>query len=386
MLAILTNLLFSFLLFSFATESESREVNPSLAEPQITFQDVVSRFDENDLEYVVLPLQGEAVIVVSEYGGRILGPFPSKTEPGIYWINPIFGDKDAFKEFISAKEWNVGGDRIWIAPEIQYNVPDRGAFWESYSIPPAVDPGNYQIRMTDQGNCTLSQSMVLEAYNIGKGKKELLVERTISKAANPIRFLSKKEELMREVTYIGYQQQVDLSETKADDLMTEIWDLVQLKAEGRMIIPSSPLLEYIDYFDPMPEDYHRSGINYNEFRITGKKQYKVGLKAAHILGRPSYFSQLPDGRAYLVICNFFNNPSSVYSEEPPALVGKKGQSIHIYNDDGSYGGFAELECNGQTIGGSTGRSTTSDQLVFWIYIGQEEQVKQIAQHLLGVSL
>ncbi len=386
MLGILTNLLFYVLLFSFSTRCESQEVNLSLTAPQITFQDVVSRFDENDLEYVVLSLQGEAVIVVSEYGGRILGPFPSKTEPGIYWINPIFGDKDAFKEFISAKEWNVGGDRIWIAPEIQYNVPDRSAFWESYSIPPDVDPGNYQIGMTDEGKCTLSQSMVLEAYNIATGKKELLVERTISKAANPIRFLSKKEELMREVTYIGYQQQVNLSETKADDLMTEAWDLVQLKAEGRMIIPSSPLLEYIDYFDPMPEDYHRSGINYNEFRITGKKQYKVGLKAAHILGRPSYFSQLPDGRAYLVICNFFNNPSSVYSEEPPALVGKKGQSIHIYNDDGSYGGFAELECNGQTIGGSTGRSNTSDQLVFWIYIGQEEQVKQIAQHLLGVSL
>ena len=386
MVDFLTSVLFSTLMFSFVSGCESQAANRSLAEPQITFQDVVSRFDENDLEYAVLPLQGEAVIVVSEYGGRILGPFPSKSEASIYWINPIFEDKDAFKEFISAKEWNVGGDRIWIAPEIQYNVPDRGAFWESYSIPPSVDPGNYQIRMTDGGNCTLSQSMVLEAHNIASGIKELQLERTIGKAANPIRFLSKEKELMREVTYIGYQHQVNLSETKADDLMTEIWDLVQLKAEGRMIIPSSSLLEYIDYFDPMPKDYHRTGANYNEFRITGKQQYKVGLKAAHILGRPSYFSHLPDGRAYLVICNFFNNPSSVYSEEPPGLVGEKGQSIHIYNDDGSFGGFAELECNGQTIGGSTGRSNSSDQLTFWIYIGEEGQVKQIAQHLLGASL
>jgi len=136
----------------------------------------------------------------------------------------------------------------------------------------------------------------------------------------------------------------------------------------------------------MPKDYHTKGANYNEFKVTGKRQYKIGLKAAHVLGRPAYFSHLPNGQAHLVICNFFNNPSSVYSEEPTNLVGTKGHSFHIYNDDGRFGGFAELECNGQTIGGSTGKSVSSDQLVFWIYIGEDEKVRRIAHHLLGVSL
>jgi len=68
----------------------------------VTFDDVVSRFEENNLDYVVLPLQGEAVVVVSQYGGRILGPFPSESEPSIYWINPVFADSSEFKEFLTA--------------------------------------------------------------------------------------------------------------------------------------------------------------------------------------------------------------------------------------------------------------------------------------------
>jgi hypothetical protein len=84
--------------------------------------------------------------------------------------------------------------------------------------------------------------------------------------------------------------------------------------------------------------------------------------------------------------SFFNNPSAPYAEEPSHSPGRRGHSIHIYNDDGNLGGFGELECNAQTIGGATGRSSSTDQVVLWLYVGSSNKVKEIALHLLGIEI
>ena len=84
--------------------------------------------------------------------------------------------------------------------------------------------------------------------------------------------------------------------------------------------------------------------------------------------------------------NFFNNPSAPYAEEPDHTPGCRGHSIHVYNDDGNAGGFGELECNAPTLGGETGRSSSTDELVLWLYIGAPAKVKEIGLHLLGIEL
>jgi hypothetical protein len=58
----------------------------------------------------------------------------------------------------------------------------------------------------------------------------------------------------------------------------------------------------------------------------------------------------------------------------------------VYNDDGQGGGFGEMECNGQTIGGATGRSSSTDQMVLWLYVGAAEKVNKLVPHLIGVEL
>ena len=75
-----------------------------------------------------------------------------------------------------------------------------------------------------------------------------------------------------------------------------------------------------------------------------------------------------------------------YVEEPDRSPGQQGDSIHIYNDNGGLGGFGELECHGQAIGGLTGRSTSVDQMVLWLYVGAADKVTEIAAHLLHRSL
>ena len=119
--------------------------------------------------------------------------------------------------------------------------------------------------------------------------------------------------------------------------------------------------------------------------ITGDRRFKVGIKAAHLFGRLAYLSHLDDGRACLIVRSFFNNLSTRYIEEPTLSPGRWGDSVHVYNDGGALGGFGELECFGQTIGGDTDRTTSSDPMILWLYVGPEEQIEDISLHLLGVK-
>jgi len=58
----------------------------------------------------------------------------------------------------------------------------------------------------------------------------------------------------------------------------------------------------------------------------------------------------------------------------------------VYNDSGALGGFGELECNGMTIGGETGRSTSTDVMTLWLYAGPEQKILQIIRNLLGINV
>jgi hypothetical protein len=68
-----------------------------------------------------------------------------------------------------------------------------------------------------------------------------------------------------------------------------------------------------------------------------------------------------------------------------AASGISAENGHIYNDGGALGGFGELECFGQTIGGDTYRTASSDPMILWLYVGPEEQIEDISLHLLGVK-
>lgn len=352
---------------------------------KITRHQVIARLEENDIPYGVLALQNDVSIAISQRGGRIFGPFLSPDDEGIFWINRAFAHPDSFREFLSSGSWNLGGSRIWIAPEIQYGIRDRSDFWGSVFWPPQVDPGNYVLEQPRPGQYRLSQDITLEAYNLAWGRKELHLERVIRRAEDPLRNLSAYQDLTAGVLFAGYEHIVSLSESTQDDIMSEAWNLVQLNPGGVLIIPASPCLEFVDYYAPVG-DLQAIYANHVRLQLTGRQQYKVGYKAAHLFGRMGYFNHLDDGRAYLVLRNFFNNPSVPYAEEPDHTPGCRGHSVHVYNDGGQFGGFAEMECNLQTIGGETGRSASTDQLLLWLYVSAEEKVKTIALHLLGIEI
>jgi len=228
--------------------------------------------------------------------------------------------------------------------------------------------------------------MTLQAYNVAEGQKKLHLQRLIRPAADPLRKHDCYDDLVKDILFAGYEQVVTLSEAELDGIVTEVWSLIQVNPGGVLLIPATPRVEYSDYYEPIDETLQTIYPNHVRLKVTGDRRYKVGFKAAQVFGRLGYYHHLEDGRAYLAVRNFFNNPSVPYAEEPAHAPGRQGHSIHVYNDDGGFGGFGELEVNGQTIGGETGNSTVTDQLLLWLYVGSTEQVKEIAVHLLGIEI
>jgi hypothetical protein len=354
--------------------------------PRVSFQQVITSLEKNNQAYVTVTLQNEVNLIIPQRGARILGPFLSPDSESIFWLNPAFAQPDSYKQFLNSADWNIGGERVWIAPEIQYLVRDRADFWGTIRVPEAMDPGHYTLDQTSLNECRMTQRLTLPAYNLASGEKELQLERRISPAADPLRSLNNYEALVDGLIFAGYEHLIALSESKHDEIMSESWNLVQLNPGGQLLIPASPQVEYSDYYEPITPEFQSIHPNHVSLRITGDRQYKVGYKAAHVFGRLGYFNQLDDNRAYLIVRNFFNNPAAPYVEERAAWPGRRGHSVHIYNDDGALGGFGELECNGQAIGGVTARSSSADPFVLWLYVGAVDKVKQLIPHLLGIEL
>lgn len=345
----------------------------------VTFERVTASLDIAKHPYHVIEYPGDVRLVISQYGGRLYGPFVAGQS--LSWINPALADSDTYTALVEHVEWNLGGERLWIAPELQYNIADRNDFWGTHNVPPQMDPGGYTL----EGR-SLNARMELQAYNLATDTAQLTVKRTITPCENPLRTLHNSKALMDEVTFAGYDHTVNLTQHNRGDAVSEAWSLVQLNPGGQLFIPTTGSAEATVYFGDAPAQARNAANGVVRVNITGQQQFKVGYKAATLTGRMGYLNTLPDGRSYLLVRNFFNDPATMYAEEPPLDPGNNGHSVHVYNDDGGLGGFGEMECNGRTVGGATGRVHGTDVFTMWVYIGSQARLSAIASVLLGVTL
>jgi len=327
---------------------------------------------------------GAGRVLVSEHGGRIFGPFFD--DVSLNWVSPLFDDEERFRTQIDEGAWNLGGDRLWLAPELRYNVRDRARFLESYHLQPAVDPGSYCLEESAPERCRLFQVMRLEAYDDpALGPKSLRLERLVQPAGDPLRDVERYETFRERVSFCGYEQIVTLTDIAPDGRESQAWSITQVPPGGVILVPVVPGAEYEDHLEPVDERHLEIHSNHIRVRARGDRKFKIELKAAHHFGRFGYYRKLGGGRASLVVKLFFNNPSASYVMEAPHLPGVRGYSLDIYHDDGGLGGFAEIECHGQPVGYPGGVVRSTDQFLTWAYRGKEAAVRETCAQLLGMS-
>jgi len=349
----------------------------------ISLKEMEARCADNGLKYVVMQADPDARIMVLERGGRVFGPFFGDGD-GILWASSAWRNPEEFRRLLADGEWNVGGDRVWIAPEVQFHIQDRTNPENSMRIPTAVDPGTYRMESLPDV-CVLAQCMALRAYNLADGMAELHLQKSVRPVANPLRALSGCAELMGGVDYCGYSQELMLRSLKDNAISAEAWNITQIEPSGEILIPATQKAEYADYYEPVDAEHMQLSDQAVRLKASGERRYKVGLKAAHVKGELVYISEA-GGIAYLYIKRFFNNPSAPYAEESASLPGVSGFSTHVYNDDGKIGGFAELECNLQPVSGSGERRSSTDTVCNWFFVGQLQQLKRVLLALTGARL
>jgi len=349
---------------------------------KISLKDMEERCAENGLKYAVMQAGTDARILVLERGGRVFGPFFGD-KPGILWASRAWQDGYAFRGLLAARDWNVGGDRVWIAPEVQFHIQDRTDPENTMVIPAAVDPGTYRMESLPDA-CVLTQDMVLQAYNLADGMAELRLQKCIRLATNPLCTLSNCKELMDGVDYSGYSQELMLRRLKNRFVSAEAWNITQIEPPGEILIPVTQKAEYVDYYEPVDAQHMQRSDQAIWLQASGERRYKVGFKAAQVRGDLLYYGET-EGTAYLYIKRFFNNPSAPYAEEPASLFGSSGFSTHVYNDDGKIGGFAELECNLQPVSASGGWDSSTDTVLNWFFVGPCQKLNRILLALTGVD-
>ncbi|MBN1314423.1 MAG: hypothetical protein JXA42_03110 [Anaerolineales bacterium] len=352
----------------------------------ITYHQVIDRLSEQDIPFADVALQNNARIIISQYGGRILGPFFSNKESSS-WLNAAFRNKKDFERFYASDDWNVGGDRLWIGPEIQYCIVERGLDGGNVKevVQSPMDPGSYSLSQDGWGGWKLDQTMTLDAFNLAVGKKNLRLTRVLRQARNPLMDRDNIATMPEGVIYAGYEQEITLSEDKQDDIISNVWSVVQLNPGGSILTPTFSHVKVVDYYQPVDSHVHTILPQCAIAQITGDRQYKVGYSASSIVGRMAYLNWLADETYQLMVRNFHNNPSALYPDEPAHQPGGSGASAFIYNDDGGIGGFGELEFQSQPIGGSTGQSAITDISSLWFFTGAKEKIDEILKLLLGVD-
>jgi len=256
---------------------------------------------------------------------------------------------------------NFGGDRTWIAPELDYFVRDRAHVNETYRVPSDLDPGKYKL-VIKEGEVVATTGIGLHNHATG-GRLRVLVGKVIRPAANPLRDL-RSPELTAGVSYVGYTQSttLHLAPSSSEGVRVGLWSLAQVPGGGVIGIPlTQPRVPRIYFGAPASGQLDETPAGLR-LRVDGRGPLKIGVQAALLTGRMGYLRATGPGAAALLIRNFPVNPSGTYVDAPwdDPTGTELGYAAQCYVDDGPLGGFGELEYHAPAVGAGTGQAAHTD--------------------------
>ena len=245
---------------------------------------------ENLTEIVELTNSKGASVIISEYGGRLLGLFPKQDEINLLWVNPNL------KEVIMSKQRTVGGDRYWISPERDFFYKDP-ATWTDWFCPPGLDPGNYQILGYNISSCTLSSAISLTNQRT-KQKLSGEITRQISLFEEPISTSIEN--------YCGVEFIDDCVFFQPGHKING-WSLACVISggtpnPGTVLIPTKRDPKPLSYFRDIPKKRLKVGDNYIAFKIDVNDVYKLAVRPEDIdfsrKCKIAYILKIPNSEQY----------------------------------------------------------------------------------------
>jgi hypothetical protein len=327
-------------------------------------------------------------ILILPYGGRILGVFAPGSDENFLWTNSVLESVESARAYYASDDWqNSGGDRTWLAPEVDFFFPkfpniDIAGYWQ----PRSLDPGKYELTKSPQG-IKLTNRLNIEGFRSRK-RVDLEITKSVAAAANPLRY----EDIIKEgvVEYAGHTLITSLKIVDAngnDAPLVGLWSLTQMPHQGELFIPTYSRTKPRIYFGltDTPADELSISDRLVRFKMRAPGEHKIGLHSAATTGRIGYL--YPAGNKYaLIVRNFFVNPSGEYADVPWTEPDDRGYSTQACSVNSRWGMFSEMEYHVPAIGGDTGLRYIEDRSQLWAFRGPRAEIEKIAGTLLSEEI
>ncbi len=320
--------------------------------------------------------------LVLPHGGRILGLFAPGDDENFFWSNPALQDAKTAREFYAGEQWhNSGGERTWLAPEVDFffpAFPDIKQYWQQREL----DPGSYQIT-GNNGKLTWGARAALTLSRTGR-KVNLEITKSLAPGLNPLRY--DRESSDAGVKYAGYSLRTALKFVGAGPPpQVGLWTLTQLPHGGDMLVPTFFRSQPKIYMGTISEDDLGVGDHLIRYSMRATGEHKLGIRATAITGRAGYL-HTAGNEASLVVRNFAVNPSAEYVDVPWSETENFGFAFQACNVNSNLGAFSELEYHVPAIGAPEGSSYSEDYSQLWAFRGPVEAVKSVARRLLSSDI
>lgn len=279
------------------------------------------------------------------------------------WTNPSYQD-----------DWNIGGDRMWIAPEVDwYWTTLKKVDFQQYKIPEEVDPGNWEVAKTEDGYCRVRQDISMKNNNRDSSIRFELTRSFTAVQTGQMPYFRK---------HTAYQTDNELCiRGGTDGQKVGLWSILQVPAGGKMYTRCYGQTPFRCYFGTITDNLWRKENDLLQLDITANQQYKIGIAPDSINGTVAYARKVSD--EYLVICRkFFPQPWRTYCDVPILDLKSQGDAIQVYNDDGEYGQFGEMEYHSPSLQVGTGNDRIMDSNLTIVGLVPEKNWQNWLDHWL----
>jgi hypothetical protein len=326
----------------------------------------------------------ERAVMVLPSGGRVLGLFAAGSDSNFLWTNPALCEGPSAGALFSSDDWhNTGGDRTWLAPELDFffpHYPDTSR----YVQPRQLDAGDYRVAASEH-EIRLELDLALHSRR-ADGDLRLRIAKSVRLAENPL-CASGVADFAAKLEFAGYRLHTTL-EIVGDYPPTAwvgIWNLLQLPRGGELLAPTYFRTEPTVFFGDIPTGYLQSSEHLIRFQMAAPGEQKICISALATTGRIGYV-HTTGGHHELVVRSFSVDPSGRYVDVWHTDQNDDGYAVQACNiNTRSLGVFAEMEYHAPAIGGDTGRTRSDDESIVWAFRGESNAIRQAARLLLGAD-
>ncbi|MFN8992376.1 MAG: hypothetical protein ACK5X3_01710, partial [Pseudomonadota bacterium] len=256
---------------------------------------------------------------------------------------------DTFEAALLAGHWNIGGERIWLAPERAFNFSDPARMLDTYHVDPALDPGTWSLTSGPAGVALEASSTISRTDGGGPISVKLSRRITLLQAYAG-------RELPEDLILAGYRQSIEVTYSQFQDGFAIVpWLVRQVALGGDAMLSASGSGRGERVFGKPPPDAITPRKGRWLVRLGPQGFFKTSY-SRHVIGAGGLgYMITAKGQATALVLRPVLVAPDQYPETLPHDTGSPGQAAARLCDDGPFGRYGELDLYGHKASKTHGK-------------------------------